>query len=194
MNKDKKTLAIRIFLFALIVVAIVVIMRVVVKASMVTGKYDSFATCLVKKDLKFFGAFWCPHCQAQKREFGGSAKLLPYIECSTPDGQGVKPICQDNKIEGYPTWVYPQAITVEGAGDPTICDILPGGPTQPASCAQNGSKFFKTWVFSGVKVMSGQEPTHTGSAWTFAPGSRTQGEVSIDNLSKFSGCELPAAK
>ncbi len=70
----------------------------------VPGKYDTFATCLKDKGATFYGAFWCPHCIAQKKLFGSSAKLLPYVECSTPDGKGQNQICKDNKIEGYPTW------------------------------------------------------------------------------------------
>ncbi len=70
------------------------------------GKYDEFAICLKDKGATFYGAFWCPHCANQKRLFGTSSKLLPYVECSTPDGQGKLPICLDKKIEGYPTWEF----------------------------------------------------------------------------------------
>jgi thiol-disulfide isomerase/thioredoxin len=70
------------------------------------GKYDQFAQCLTDKGAKFYGAFWCPHCQAQKRLFGKSAKLLPYVECSTPDGKGKLAVCKDNGVEGYPTWEF----------------------------------------------------------------------------------------
>ncbi|MFA5777873.1 MAG: thioredoxin domain-containing protein [Candidatus Paceibacterota bacterium] len=68
------------------------------------GKYDEFATCLKDKGAVFYGAFWCVHCQAQKKLFGSSQKLLPYVECSTADGQGQTQICTDKKITGYPTW------------------------------------------------------------------------------------------
>ncbi len=68
------------------------------------GKYDTFAQCLKDKGAIFYGAFWCPHCQAQKELFGSSAKYLPYVECSTPDSQGQTQQCIDKKIEGYPTW------------------------------------------------------------------------------------------
>ena len=71
------------------------------------GKYDPFAQCIRdKKTVTFFGAFWCPHCQAQKARFGKSAKYLPYVECSTPDGQGQLQVCKDNLIETYPTWQF----------------------------------------------------------------------------------------
>jgi thiol-disulfide isomerase/thioredoxin len=68
------------------------------------GKLDQFAQCLKDKGATFYGAFWCPHCKAQKAMFGSSAKLLPYVECSTPDGNSQTQICIDKKIESYPTW------------------------------------------------------------------------------------------
>ncbi|MHB1316579.1 MAG: thioredoxin domain-containing protein [Minisyncoccota bacterium] len=70
------------------------------------GEYDTFATCLKDKGAIFFGAFWCPHCREQKAMFGNSAKLLPYTECSTPDGQGQTSVCKENDIKSYPTWQF----------------------------------------------------------------------------------------
>jgi thiol-disulfide isomerase/thioredoxin len=70
------------------------------------GKYDGFAACLVDKGAMFYGAFWCPHCKDQKKIFGNSAKLLPYTECSTPDGKAQLPVCVDKNIQGYPTWIF----------------------------------------------------------------------------------------
>lgn len=70
------------------------------------GKYDQVAQCITDSGAKFYGAFWCPHCQATKAMFGKSAKKLPYIECSEADGNGQLKICADAKIEGYPTWVF----------------------------------------------------------------------------------------
>ena len=43
------------------------------------GKYDAFAVCLKDKGAVFYGAFWCSHCQANKKMFGTSEKLLPYV-------------------------------------------------------------------------------------------------------------------
>lgn len=70
------------------------------------GQFDTLAQCLTDKGVTFYGAFWCPHCQEQKASFGKSAKLLPYFECSTPDGSGQLPACREKGIEGYPTWVF----------------------------------------------------------------------------------------
>ncbi len=70
------------------------------------GKYDDFAKCLKDKGAVFYGAFWCSHCQNQKKSFGASVEFLPYVECSTPDGKGQLQVCLDKRIEGYPTWVF----------------------------------------------------------------------------------------
>lgn len=78
------------------------------------GKYDEFAKCLSNTGTKFYGTFWCPHCQNQKRMFGNSSKLLPYVECSTPDGRNATEICIEKKIEGYPTWEFPNGDRVSG--------------------------------------------------------------------------------
>lgn len=70
------------------------------------GKYDTLAQCITDSGAQFYGAFWCPHCQAQKALFGKSAKLLPYVECSQPDGNGQLQVCIDTEIQSYPTWTF----------------------------------------------------------------------------------------
>lgn len=64
------------------------------------------AQCLKEKGATFYGAFWCPHCQATKRMFGSAASELPYVECSTPDGRGQLSVCTDIGVTNYPTWVF----------------------------------------------------------------------------------------
>lgn len=76
-------------------------------------KYDDFAQCLTDAGAKFYGAYWCPHCQAQKKRFENS-KNIPYIECSTPDGQGRTQACIDANITGYPTWVFADGTRLDG--------------------------------------------------------------------------------
>ena len=70
------------------------------------GPLDDFATCLKDKGAVFYGAFWCPHCKNQKTMFGNSARLLPYVECSTPDSRGQLQICIDKGVKDYPTWEF----------------------------------------------------------------------------------------
>ena len=78
------------------------------------GKYDKLAMCIKEQGVIFYGAFWCPHCQRTKAMFGSSAKLLPYEECSTPDGKGQLQICKDKKVESYPTWVFADGSRLTG--------------------------------------------------------------------------------
>lgn len=85
------------------------------------GKLDAFATCLADEGSKFYGAFWCPRCGEQKAMFGRSARLIPYVECSTPDGRGQLDICVEAGIEGYPTWEFADGSRVSGV---TSLDIL----------------------------------------------------------------------
>lgn len=77
-------------------------------------KLDGFAQCLKDSGTTFYGAFWCPHCQNTKAEFGASAKLLPYVECSTPDGQGQLDICKEKGVQSYPTWEFSDGSRLEG--------------------------------------------------------------------------------
>lgn len=77
------------------------------------SKHDAFASCLKDKGAIFYGAFWCPHCREQKTMFGNSAKLLPYVECSTADGRSQLSICKDKGIESYPTWDFQNGTSTE---------------------------------------------------------------------------------
>lgn len=70
------------------------------------SKFDGFAQCLKDKGATFYGAFWCPHCMEQKKLFGTAKRFLPYVECSTPDGNRQTAICAEKKITGYPTWQF----------------------------------------------------------------------------------------
>jgi thiol-disulfide isomerase/thioredoxin len=93
------------------------------------GKYDTFAQCINDSGAKFYGAFWCPHCQATKAMFGKSAKKLPYVECSTADGKGQLPICTEKEVKGYPTWIFPDGSrlsgeqTMESLAEKTACPL-----------------------------------------------------------------------
>jgi len=56
-------------------------------------------------DARMFGAFWCSHCYDQKQTLGKEAmKMLTYIECDKEGLNNQRPLCQEKKIPGYPTW------------------------------------------------------------------------------------------
>ena len=94
------------------------------------GQLDEFAQCISDSGAKFYGAFWCSHCQTQKSMFGNSQKLLPYIECSTLDGNGQTAICQQNNIESYPTWEWADGnrqtgkVSLQELAQKTNCQLL----------------------------------------------------------------------
>ncbi|WP_155834603.1 glutaredoxin family protein [Leptolyngbya sp. PCC 6406] len=59
---------------------------------------------LIQEGVTMYGAFWCPHCEAQKELFGPALDSVPYVECD-PGGESPQPqLCQDKGIQGYPTW------------------------------------------------------------------------------------------
>ena len=109
----------KIFLGVIIFLILGTIVTVLVRGggnteSKEAGKYDTFAICLKEKGAVFYGTFWCSHCKAQKEMFGSSARLLPYIECSTADGRGQTNECKEKKIEGYPTWEFQDGTRLSG--------------------------------------------------------------------------------
>lgn len=96
------------------------------------GAYDELAQCIAESGATFYGAYWCPHCAAQKEMFGASARLLPYQECSLPNAQGQTQVCTDAGVKTYPTWVFSDGNRLEGTqtmaslGEATGC-ALPTG-------------------------------------------------------------------
>ncbi len=105
------------WLWLAVVVVLIGLTVFVIKAPAKAGELDGFAQCLGEKEAKFYGTFWCPHCRNQKALFGRSARLLPYIECSTPDGKSQLEVCKEAKIEGYPTWEFADGTRMSGTID-----------------------------------------------------------------------------
>lgn len=69
-------------------------------------RLEPLAAHLSESGAKYYGAFWCPNCQKQKRLFGRSAEKLPYVECS-PNGRNgaVAFECATQGIDSFPTWI-----------------------------------------------------------------------------------------
>lgn len=52
-----------------------------------------------------YTAWWCPHCQDQREQFGiEAAALAPFVQCSAA-ARWQLPACRDKGIDGYPTWI-----------------------------------------------------------------------------------------
>lgn len=93
------------------------------------GSNDAFAKCIDESGTVFYAAFWCSYCQDQKKLFGKSADLLPYEECSTPDGKGQLPVCVEKGVTSYPTWDFPNGervtsvLSLEELAEKTNCKL-----------------------------------------------------------------------
>ena len=78
------------------------------------GKYDEFAQCTNDNGAKFFGAYWCAACSQQKSLFGASIKNVNYVECSLPDRGGQNDLCNNARIDTYPTWEFADGSRQQG--------------------------------------------------------------------------------
>jgi len=94
----------------------------------VSNNYDDFAKCLTDKGVIMYGAYWCSHCQNQKKMFGNSWQYINYVECD-PQGNNAKPeLCYQNNIQGYPTWaingkLYTGERTIEELSSLSGCEL-----------------------------------------------------------------------
>ena len=100
--------------------------------------YDKLANCLAEKNVKEYGAFWCPNCAQQKKMFGNSYQILEdkgvYIECDprcvkNKDGklpmacngiEGQPQLCLDKKVEKYPDWEFSDGSRLVGVQELSV--------------------------------------------------------------------------
>jgi len=67
---------------------------------------EKLARFMSGKGMVMYGAYWCPHCQDEKKAFGDAFKYVDYVECD-PQGPNANPDeCTAKGIDGYPTWIY----------------------------------------------------------------------------------------
>ena len=76
------------------------------KIETVSGVAETaLADHLAASDVKFYGAYWCSHCQKQKSLFGDTAAAkLPYVECAADGENSQRQLCKDKNIKMFPTW------------------------------------------------------------------------------------------
>jgi hypothetical protein len=93
------------------------------------NRFDAFAKCLAAKQVKMYGAYWCPHCAEQKEMFESSFQYVPYVECGVPGSRDEAPVCKDAGIKHFPTWRFGDGESREGTqtlpalGTKTGCDL-----------------------------------------------------------------------
>jgi hypothetical protein len=83
---------------------------------------DQLAKCLTEKGIIMYGRDSCPHCQEQKKIFGGSFSLVNYIDCVETPGK-----CPA-EIKWIPAWVFPDKKIVYGAKTLEELNKLSGCP------------------------------------------------------------------
>lgn len=141
---NKQTLISIIVVVAVVVVGLIFLQRVDNKP----GPNDGLAQALKDKGVIFYGAFWCPHCADQKKLFGTFVSLLPYFECSTPDGNGQIQACTEKGVTAYPTWVFPDGSRLVGPQSlQTLADKIGytlGGDANTATLTDTSSSSVKT--------------------------------------------------
>lgn len=89
-------------------------------------KATKLANCLADKNVKEYGAFWCPNCAQQEKNFGKAYQILKdrnvYVECDprceTDDlpiacrgMRGQPELCLQKEIGKYPTWEFSDSKT-----------------------------------------------------------------------------------
>ena len=71
------------------------------------GKYAEAAKCLTQKGVIMYGAYWCPHCQAQKKIIADDFQFIHYQECDDAGTAGNHKLCIEKGVTSYPTWIFP---------------------------------------------------------------------------------------
>ena len=73
----------------------------------------AFAKALRDSGTQMFGAYWCPHCLAQKQLFQDGAQFLPYVEV-TDSARNPNSVAISEGITQYPTWEFPDGSRLTG--------------------------------------------------------------------------------
>ena len=76
------------------------------------------AQCLTNSGVKLYGAYWCSHCNNQKKMFGDAEKYITYVECDAKGENGDPDACSEAGITAYPTWISATNEKLTGSRDP----------------------------------------------------------------------------
>ncbi|MBI2147341.1 thioredoxin family protein [Candidatus Woesearchaeota archaeon] len=87
--------------------------------------YTIFATCLTEKGVVMYGTDWCPHCQKQKKMFGGAFKNVLFVDCDK------SPECDTVGVKAYPTWFVNGKLLDSGVQQLETLSKLSGCPLPP---------------------------------------------------------------
>ena len=75
---------------------------------------NAFAQCLSARQIKMYGAYWCPHCADQKEVFGSAFQYVAYVECGIKGSRAEAPECLQAGVKRFPTWQFADGEPKEG--------------------------------------------------------------------------------
>jgi phage baseplate assembly protein gpV len=78
------------------------------------GHLNAFAQCLSARQIKIYGAYWCPHCADQKEVFGSAFQYVAYVECGIKGSRAEAPECLQAGVKRFPTWQFADGERKEG--------------------------------------------------------------------------------
>ncbi len=91
-------------------------------------RYDNLARCMASKQVKMYGAYWCPHCADQKEILGKSYRFV-YVECGVPGSHKESDECTALGVKLFPTWRFPDGsmtplvFSTQELSDKTGCSL-----------------------------------------------------------------------
>lgn len=99
------------------------------------GKYDAFAQCVSDSGAKIYSAWWCPHCQDQKADFGKSYKILvetgAHVECSPGGIRYFSEFCTTTEgFKSTPTWFLGNGKILSGRQPLEVLSLETGCPLE----------------------------------------------------------------
>ncbi len=71
-----------------------------------TDYIEKLAKFMSEKGMVMYGAYWCSHCQDQKKLFGNAFQYVDYVECDPQGPSANEAECTARNVTGYPTWIY----------------------------------------------------------------------------------------
>lgn len=90
------------------------------------------AKCLTQKGWKMYGAWWCPHCNEQKKMFGKAFQYINYKECYKKGSKREQTkTCKEKNIHTYPTWEDPEGEYYKSTYFPEQLARMSGCPYNP---------------------------------------------------------------
>lgn len=110
-------------------IAIVIVVAIVSSVSAPVGVSREFAECVGNSGATMYGAYWCPHCNEQKLEFGDNWKYVGYVECAVDDSNERAQACLESDITAYPTWIFGDGsretgkLSLEHIAEVTGCEL-----------------------------------------------------------------------